>query len=268
MLKAIKNIFILYPSIYRQLFNCALSKATTFRTSFVLIIIMDLIFYASTILSVDVIFQHVPEIGPWNRSEFQFFLSFMLILDNLHMTFLSENFWSFSLDLKSGALDYTILRPVSPIFLTFFKSIRICTLFNTPLVFGLLFYFGHKAGVQPHSYIWLPFLIIMGFLTLALIEIGISLFMFWSVEGNGINFLRMQFQNISRWPDFIFDGLARKILFFAIPVLMVGTPPARFLLNKSDYIPMVFQAVAVPLLLFGVKFLWDKGLLRYESASS
>ncbi len=257
-----------YIAIYKKFLDCAFSRATTFRTSFFLIVIMDIFFYASVLGSVDFIFQHVSNIGSWNRAQFLFFLSFMLAVDNLHMAFLSENFWLFALDLRSGVLDYIFLRPVSSIFLCFFRSIRIASMLNTPIVIYFLIHFGSGAGLGVADFILLPFLLILSLFIVAEIEIIIATLMFWLIEGNGINFLRMQLQNVARWPDFVYGQWAKRFFTFLCPVLLIGTPSVRFLFRKTDYFPLLCQCFAVIFLYFIMTRFWSYGLRRYESASS
>ena len=83
-----------YTSVYREYINHAFAEALSYRAHFVLLIIMDLLFYASLIFSVDFIFDHIDHLGPWERSEFLFFISFMLAIDHIHMTLVSESFWT------------------------------------------------------------------------------------------------------------------------------------------------------------------------------
>ncbi|HAZ12303.1 MAG: hypothetical protein A2X86_03610 [Bdellovibrionales bacterium GWA2_49_15] len=262
------NQIKIYLAIYKKFLDCAFSRATTFRTSFFLIVIMDLFFYASVLGSVDFIFQHVPSIGGWNRDQFLFFLSFMLAIDNLHMSFLSENFWIFALDLRSGVLDYVFIRPVSSIFLIFFRSIRVSTMLNTPLVMYFLIHFGTQAGLHAFDFLLLPFLLIISLLIMVEIEIIISTLMFWLIEGNGINFLRMQLQNVARWPDFVYGQWAKRFFTLFCPVLLIGTPSVRFIFNKADYFPLLLEFLAMIALYILMTKFWFYGLRKYESASS
>ena len=84
----------------------------------------------------------------------------------------------------------------------------------------------------------------------------------------GINFFRMQLQQISRWPDFVYQYYARKVFSFFIPVLMVGSTPVTFLLDPSQWLTLVWMLLLIVMLWFLIRFFWDQGLKSYESASS
>lgn len=257
-----------YAGIYKEFLNVSFSEALSFRTSFILLILMDIFFYASALLAVSFIYDHLALIGPWPKEYFLFFIAFMLALDHLHMTFLSESFWYLSAHIRQGDLDFILLKPAPSLFCVFFRHIRPSSLCNTPLVWGGLIYFGREAELSTLSWILLPFLLLLGFALLAILEFIISVLMFWTTEGMGINFLRMQFQNLSRWPDFIYQNFSRRLLIFAFPILLIGSGPVHFLLDQRDWHLLVIMLAAVIIFSFLLGKVWQIALNRYESASS
>ena len=81
-----------YAWIYLEFLRTAFAAAVGFRLHFFLLVIMDVVFYATSLMTVDFLYDHVMHIGDWPRAQFLFFVSFMLAVDQLHMTFVSENF--------------------------------------------------------------------------------------------------------------------------------------------------------------------------------
>ncbi|MCO4794596.1 MAG: ABC-2 family transporter protein [Bacteriovoracaceae bacterium] len=257
-----------YLSVYKKFIETSFSVQLSFRTSFALLIFMDLFFYISTLATVDFIYDHVAVIGPWEKNKLMFFISFMLCVDHLHMTLLSESFWVLSRQIRTGELDFILLKPVHSIFTIFFRYIRPSSLTNTIAAWGFLIYFGSKVPLTTTAWLILPILLIMAFILLAIIEIIISTAMFWLTEGLGINFLRMQIQSLARWPDYIYKVLARRLFTVLMPILLIGSAPVRFMLDlKSwDYIAGMIAAIFVfGFLMFKI---WSRALIRYESASS
>lgn len=262
-----KEIFY-YFKLYRQFLNVSFSEGLSFRTSFILLILMDIFFYLSSFATVSFIYDHIETIGPWDRDHLMFFIAFMIAIDHFHMTFLSESFWHLSRHIKQGDLDYILLRPAHSIFSVFFRHIRPSSMFNTPLVWGALIYFGMQIPLSLDQWILLPFLLLLAFTLLAVLEILISTAMFWVKEGMGINFLRMQMQALSRWPEFIYQNIYRRIFLFFFPILLIGSAPIHFLYDYSRWDLMLLM---IFLLLLFIKILfwtWNIALNRYESASS
>lgn len=229
---------------------------------------MDLTFYFTTIYSVDYIYNHISMIGDWQREQLLFFITFMLAIDNLHMGILSESFWMLSHHIKSGDLDYILLKPTNTVFNIFFRYFRPSSLFYAPVSWGYLIYYAYINNISTLSWILLPILIVLSFTLLAIMEFIISSLMFYMIEGIGINFIRMQFQNISRWPDFIFSRYPRKIFTIIIPALVIGSFPLKFLLNNNQWIYIFYLFIANIIALLILKIIWPLALKKYESASS
>lgn len=257
-----------YLSVYKKFVSTSAAVETSFRTSFVLLIFMDAFFFLTSLTSINIIFNHVDTIGPWNRDQFSFFLCFMLMLDNLHMMIFSQSFWELSFNIRTGALDYIILRPLSIIFNVFFRHFRVSSLFNTPLFLGSLIYFGIKCNLSLTSWLLLPFFLILALCLFISIEFILSALMFWTTDGNGINFLRMQMQQMARWPAHIYQGMLRKVFTVLIPVLLVGSTPSNFLLGMSSPASLIFFIGILIIFMFLTHLIWKYALRFYDSASS
>lgn len=257
-----------YLAVYKEFLSNAFAEATSYRLHFVLLIIMDQLFYFSILGSVDFIFDHVPQIGGWDRRQFLFFASFMLAIDHLHMTFISESFWNFSFDIRTGRLDFTLLRPLNTLFTVFGRHIRPATMLNGLLPWGILIYFGRQLDFGLWQWLTVPVLVLLGLVLLTSIEILISMLMFWTVESFGINFLRMQLQNISRWPDFIYRNYPRRIFSYMLPVLLVGSAPVHFLFDRDAWPGLLWMLLALVLTWLLIAWIWKRALTSYESASS
>ncbi|EQC45633.1 ABC transporter permease [Bacteriovorax sp. Seq25_V] len=257
-----------YLQVYGKFASTSISEATSFRTSFILMIFMDVFFNLSSLFTISIIYDHVSLVGNWNKDQLLFFTCFMLVVDCFHMLFLSHGFWRFSDDLKTGNLDYTLLRPVSSIFTVFFRHFKPSSIPDLFLTVGLLIYFGIKVGLEIWQWIAIPFLVLISFTLLALIEFIISCAMFWLVEGLGVNFLRMQLQSMSRMPDFIYNPFMKRVLTFCIPILLVGSGPVQFLFDASKWDYVAYMIAAIILCYYFLIYLWNKGLNFYDSASS
>ncbi len=264
LLKKIQYHLVIYKEFVRTCFI----QAMAFRTHFVLLIIMDLFYYASTIASIDIIYNHVEQIGTWNRNQLMFFVSFMLLVDNMHMSFLANNYWRLSLLIRTGELDFLLVKPASSLFSVYLRYLQpgSMTIFFIPV--GFIIYFGIQLGFSWSVWIILPFLIVLAFILTGLIETIIACGMFWMIEGTGINFLRMQLQQVSRWPDFIYSGFIRKILTFVIPILLIFNAPNRFIFDHTDWWPLAGMIAAIAIAWTILQVVWKFCLDSYESASS
>ena len=257
-----------YLSIYGKFVATSFSVNMSFRTSFVLLIIMDIFFYLSTLFTVDFLFDHISTLGPWNREQLMFFISFMLVIDNLHMAILSESFWVLARQIKTGDIDFILLKPVHSIFTIFFRYARPSSLINAILTWSVLIYFGIQISLSPLSWFLLPFLVLLSFTLLSILEILISTSMFWMQEGLGINFLRMQLQQLSRWPEYIYSNIPKRIFLIGFPMLLVGSGPVHILIDHNQWPFLIALIFAIIIFMIILLKIWRVALLHYESASS
>ena len=257
-----------YFQVYSGFLSTCFTQAMSFRIHFVLLIFMDLFFLISALASVNIIYDHVSTIGPWNREQLLFFVSVMLTIHQCHMAFVSENFWIFSSHLRMGTLDFILLKPISSIFSTYMRFIRPGSFVNILICVGAVIYYGIEVDLSGLSWLLLPFGILFGLLLASSLDMVIATSMFWMLEGVGINFLRMQLQELSRWPEFIYGAITSRILTVVVPILLIGNAPVRFLFDHSDWLPFFGLGVALILVWVVLYFFWNLGLNIYESASS
>ena len=257
-----------YFSVYQGFVITCFIESMNFRLHFVLLILMDLLFYVSALASIHIIYNHVETIGVWDRGQLLFFVAFMLGINQLTMTFVSESYWRFPELIRSGDLDFILLKPIGAVFSVFFRYLRPGSMINMIFTWGVIIYYGLALNLSLFAWCALPFLLFLGFLLQNAIEMVISCSMFWMLEGSGVNFIRMELQQLARWPDFIYNKIVSRILMTVLPILLIGSAPVRFLFNINDWIPFLGMGLGI-LLFWGIlSFVWKLGLASYESASS
>lgn len=254
-----------YLKIYREFFRVCFSVSLSFRLDFVLQTLMNLAFLATSFLTAAFIFNHVESVGIWNREEFLFFLAFAFAVDQSHYLFFGFNFWIFSNDLRLGYLDFHLLKPVHSLFLIFTRYLAIPGLVTAFVSYILLIYFGIKVDINWIQWMCLPVLLCLGLALWLGLEILISFLNFFTVEGFGVNHIRLQFQNLSKWPDFIYKNPARTWL---LPFLAITSVPARFLNDISYWDGILLMILGTFVLWVIILWLWPKALCFYKSPSS
>jgi ABC-2 type transport system permease protein len=262
------SIMTRYWRIYKKLFAINLAKGLAFRAHFFLLILFDLFFYTTAILTIDFLFRQIGPIAGWTREHFLFFIAFMLTVEQFHMAFISEAFWQFSYEVRTGRLDYVLLKPVNPIFLTFFRFIRVGSMPLLVIPVGVLIYYGIGLQLSLLSWIMIPFLVVLTLAVLTTLEILLMMSTFWMTDSTSVNFIRMQLQDISRWPDFVYQPIFRRVFTLAIPILLASTAPVRFLFENSGWVGLLAVGAAQVILMAAVGMLWRIGLRRYDSVSA
>jgi ABC-2 type transport system permease protein len=257
-----------YFAIYLKFIETSFTDSLYFRTSFVLVLLLDLAFYYMTFQTIIFLFNHVSTIGVWNKNELLFFTSFIVAIDQLHTTTFSANHWILAEDIRNGKFDFTLLKPASSIFISFLRYFRAPSSLNIFLTQGLLIYYGIQIHLSYWQWMILPILLLLSLYLFAIIQILLSCSMFFLIDGTAINFLRMQFQSISKWPDYTYSYMTRKFFTIALPFLLVGSAPVHFLLKSSQWLPLVYFLLAIIVFTFITLSVWRYASNHYHSPSS
>ncbi len=257
-----------FIDVYRNFISCSLTEELTYRLNFIMLLIVDAVFLMTALGAAYVLFDHIETLGPWSLHQLLFFLCFMLVVDDFQGIVLSSNFWMLSMDLKAGNLDFTFLKPIPALFPMFFRYLRPSTIVSLCVGVALLIWYGMQLQLSTVQFVLLIPLLFLAITLRFLIEMVISLTMFWTTEGVGINFIRLNLQALSRWPDFIYHGIARKVLSTVLPILLIGSAPLHFLFDFTQWHYLAIM-LGLCLVFFGLlTFMWGRARLRYESASS
>ena len=259
------KIFYKYISIYKEFFNTSLSEELSFRFNFILQSLMNVSFIGVFFLTSIFIFDHVEHIGLWNEKEFLFFMSFVFAVDQTHYLIFSFNFWLLSDDVRMGNLDFYLLKPCPSLFIILLRRMAVPGIFTVLLTYSMVIYFGVQLNLHPMVWLSLPFCLLLSLSLLLGIEVLISIFNFFTIEGIGINQARLQVQQLYRWPDFIYKNPTRIWL---LPFLAISSIPMRWAIDTSYWTWLLFMTGGASGLWAFILLIWPKALNLYESPSS
>lgn len=262
------SVYSAYVAVLKQQFLNSLAKLMSFRLSFFLTVLFDIAAFVTFYFTTDIIFTHVTSIGGWTREHFLFFIFWMQSVNCLHSSIAAPNFWNFATEIRNGSLDFRLLRPLGSLFDVFTAVTRPIGLLVLPVILGFVIHYGIELHVTVWGWIAMPFLWLLTFVLLMLLEILMSMGMLWTKGGDGINFVRIHTQQFERWPDFVYPTSLRLIFTRVFPILAVGTFPVKAVLGQGEWWEIPFLVVMTFVTWRLIAKVWILGLKRYESASS
>jgi len=263
-----RSSWLPYIQVLRQQSLNSLAKLMSFRLNFVLTVLFDVVSLATFYFTAEVLFLHISHIGDWKREHFMFFIFWMHSLYCIHSGFVAPNFWNLGVEIRNGNLDFRLLRPLGSLFDVFTAMNRPISLLVLPVGIGFMIYYGRVLHIDTRAWCAMPFLWLISLVILVFLEVLISMGLFWTHGGDGINFIRIQCQQFQRWPDFVYPKTIRLIFTRMFPLLAAGTFPVRAVFGDGEWWEIPFLLVAILVSWFGIGKLWAIGLRRYESTSS
>jgi len=281
------------PSYWRVFLTFArnsLVRDMTFRGNFLIEtfssmswVLMNLGFYI-------LVFQHTRGLGAvadwgyygfsWGKYEFFLFLSTTLIINSLVQTFFMTNVDEFSELIRSGNLDFAMLKPIDTQFLVSLQRIEWSSLGNLLVGVALATYSLHRLHYVPGPVQLALYLLYVacGVMLLYSLMIALSATSIWLGRNQSLYDFWFYITNFARYPMEIYRGplgTPLRIFFtFLIPVLVVVNIPARFLVrplvprSAADLTLPLFAILATLVGLAGSRWIFNRALAAYRSASS
>jgi len=258
-----------YLEVYRVQFKNNFVREAVYRTNFLTSVLTDAVWFAIEISLFTVLYSHVNTLAGWTQEQVYFFLGIFFASDALFTVCFQRNFWNFSDLVNKGELDTLLTKPIHPLFLALSRSINLTAGFN--LIFGLAIAakFSKAAGFAG-GFHWLEVgvWLLVGVITALLLRFTFSIWVFWTERSWALSRMYYQFFAFATKPDPIYPKVIRYLILTALPFAFIGSVPARALLHgltQEEYLSL--GAVLITFTLLN-KFLWNKGLKRYQSASS
>ncbi len=236
-----------------------------------------------------IIFVHVDEIGPqsgWGKYEFFVFLGTTWIVNSLVQTLFMPNMHEFSELIRTGNLDFALLKPIDTQFLISFQRIEWSSLSNAVLgvavvVIGmhrLMTRPVHPLPLSPLTVVLYGFYICCGVTILYSLMISLASTSIWLGRNQTLYDFWFYITNFSRYPMEMYRhgwGVALWGFFtFAVPVLLVINIPARVLARPLYPHPSVQWPLAAFTLAAAIgslvisRLIFRTAVGSYRSASS
>lgn len=269
-----------YIRVFLTFARNSLVRDMTFRSNFVIEMITSLTWMLMNLGFYLLIFQVTPAIGSdtgWGRWEFFVFLATTVIVNGLVQAFFMPNMEEFSELIRTGNLDFALLKPIDTQFLISTRRIEWSTLGNLGFALSLLAVALWKTGYTPGwaETLLYPFYVLCGVAILYSLMIVMAAFSVWLGRNQSLYEFWFYVTNFSRYPMEIYTGdlgtPLRLVFTYVIPILVVVNVPARLLakpLRPGEWQLALFALAATAASLAVSRWLFNRALLSYRSASS
>jgi len=236
-----------------------------------------------------IVFHHVKSIGVatgWGQNEFYVFLATTWLINSLVQAFLMPNAQEFSELIRTGGLDFALLKPIDTQFLISFRKVEWSSLSNFFLGVIILIYamvqLSYRTdpvwSVGPGLVLLYMAYILCGVVLLYSLMICLAATSIWLGRNQSLYDFWFYITNFSRYPMEIYQsgwGIPLWYAFtFVIPVLVVVNVPARLLAQPLaprqswEWGLVVFAFIASVVSVFVSRWVFRRALRSYASASS
>ena len=257
----------------------SLSREMIFRWNFLIEVVTTCFWIAAQLLLFQIIFGHVSKIRDWSQAEYYGFMATGMLINAFVEMLFMPNCANLSEQIRTGNLDFAIVKPIDTQFLVSFQTVEVSFLAQIAVSIGLLTYSVRMSHVTVTigsvlMYVFLVAVAVAFFYSMMIALASAAVFM---GRNQGLYDFWFYVTSFARYPGDMYrqGGLAGEIFWFGfsfvVPILLVVTVPSRMFLQKA-LIPNGWVIAIAPamtgLCLWGSRriFLWS--LSHYRSASS
>lgn len=267
----------LYGRVFATFFRNAFVREASFRSNFLITLFTRSFWFVVQILLFDLIFGQVKAINDWSRFEYFGFMATGMLINAVVEAFFMPNCARFSELIRTGDLDFALLKPIDTQFLVSLEKMELAMVTQVLFALGLLSYSVIQVG-KPLELI----AVIMYILLLAAavtffysLMIGLAAMSIFFGRNQGLLDFWFYVTIFARYPSSIYSGsptgeVLRFTFSYVLPILLVVTVPARVLLRM----PLEPNWLSGLTLLSGVlsfvasRIVFHWSLRHYRSASS
>jgi ABC-2 type transport system permease protein len=278
-----------YWKVFLTFARNSLVRDMTFRTNFVLQCVSSLGWTLMNVGFYLIIFEHTGSIGEdsgWDREKFFLFIATTWFINSLVQAFFMPNAQEFSELIRTGGLDFALLKPIDTQFLISFRRIDWSALSNffAGLVIAAVSLYllaNREANAMVPSLLSLLLFVVFvgcGVVIMYSLMICLSATSIWLGRNQSLYNFWFYITNFSRYPMEIYNhGWGRPLLglfTFVVPILVVVNVPARMLAKplspRADWEWMLlgWAMVATVSSVVVSRWVFKKALGSYRSASS
>ena len=263
-----------YLRLMGSLAAYTLNRELAFRGNFLVKVAVEVLWMAILIVFYRTVFARTKVVAGWPEAEYLFFVGCFFALNGVIETFFLENCNEFAELVRTGDLDFLLLKPVDEQFLVTCRRVDWGTGPNVLMGAALMVVALVRMGWQFDPVRVAAFAVTFACGTAIAYSFMLLLtsLSVWMVRNQSLMEMWWLFSSLARYPKEIFLGTWAEpvgIFFtFILPILLDVNVPATAMVKVLD-LPMVgFTLVATAAVVWASRRFFAHALRSYRSASS
>lgn len=244
-----------------------------FRGNFLIKVVVELLWIGILLLFNYTVFTQTASVADWTGPEYFFFIGCYFAMGGLIETLFLDNCNQFADLVRTGDLDFFLLKPIDEQFLISCRHIDwSCApnfLLGAAIMVGAFLVGGWPFQIGP------ALLFLLLFISGAVLAYGFLLLLtsasVWMMRNQSLFEVWWLFSTLMRYPREIFQGWAWPagvFFFFVVPIMLVTNVPARVMVKQLEWWIVPYALAAALAVAWISRRVFRAALQRYRSASS
>jgi ABC-2 type transport system permease protein len=264
-----------YLRLYVALGRYGLARELAFRGNFLVKLFVEILWLLILIAFYKTVFAKTRFVAGWSEQQYLFFLGCYFAMEGLVETFFLSNCNEFADLIRTGDLDFFLLKPIDEQFLVTCREIDWSTAPNMLLGAGLMgtALYQMDTAVSLERVLVFPLLFACGAALAYSFLVLLTSAAVWFKRNQSLFELWWLFTSLMRYPREIFVGKWASpmgwFFTFVVPILLVINIPAGVMVKLLDDLRIIgFTVLVTGILLVVSRRFFRYALRQYRSASS
>ncbi len=265
---------IRYVRLLGAMGRYTLARELAFRGNFLAKVSVEVIWLGILLAFYRTVFGRTSTIAGWDEPQYLFFVGCYFALNGIIETLFLENCDGFAELIRTGDLDFLLLRPIDEQFLISMRRIDWSTAPNVlmgavVMVLALTQMPWHFDPVRIAAFFAMFTCGVLIAYSFMLMLTSLSV---WMVRNQGLMEMWWLFSSLARYPKEIFTGTwaepAGRFFTYVVPILLVANVPAQVMVKALDWRMVAFTLAATAVMTWCGRKFFQRALRSYRSASS
>jgi len=246
-------------------------RQMAYRPHFFMMVAGKVIRIALLFFFFQAIFLKIDRIGRWTYGQVLLLFATFHVVDYLmSITFYRNLASSLPGKIQTGELDGRMLLPTNLLFFISFETLDLADFFSFLPSLAFLGYVLYRLDL---SFSWTQVvcyaaLLINALVFLYAVILIIATTAFWTTQAYGLGRIFDNLMKIGRYPLDIFEGFARVIFIYVLPLIFIAQLPSEALLRTLSAAFILYAFGFTGLCVVAALAFWRVGLRNYLSAST
>ena len=276
-----------YLAVFAMFVRNSAVREMSFRSNFIIQCASSACWMTMLLFFYLMLFQYTQRIvsqdaggGDWGKYEFLIFLATTMLVNGLMQALVMPNADQFSELIRTGNLDFVLLKPIDTQFLVSLCRVDYSAL--THLAFGLTLLIYSLRHVDftpaPVQFVLFPVYLLCGVGILYSVVITLAASSVWMGRNQSLYDFWFYITTFSRYPIEIYSSRTLPMgdalqwtLTYVLPILIAVNVPARLLawpLSENQWHLAIYAIAATAASLLVARLVFKRALASYRSASS
>ena len=258
-----------YLRLVRVFASASIAAQLEYRVNFIINLISSFLTAGGALFGLAVLYGDGRPLGGWSYREALVVVGLYTFVQGFIGAFLAPNLNAIVEAVRTGTLDFTLLKPIDAQFLVSARNVNLFRLTDLLTGLGLIVWAAHGvAGVTLSGVLTGALLIVAALLIVYAVWFMLTTTAFWFVKVANLTELFSSLFRAGQMPVSAFPGWVRLLFTSIVPVAFITTLPAEAIVGRVHLSSAATAAGVTIVLLTVSRWFWRFAIRSYTSASS